>query len=126
MPLHTFKFGQTYTREQIHAAVGGGLQTYLPRSNGRVVCGCFKQTMNPTAPEIVLVGDKPNVIRDAELFAAQREAVPVFIKQQSNHWEYVGDFAVERYSRDPAELQPLRIKVGRPHAIGVLFLRRVR
>lgn len=126
MPSTLFKPGQTYTREQIHAAVGRGLQTYLPRSNGRVVCGCFTQTLNPTAPDIVLVGNKPHVIRDAALFAAQHEAVPVFIKQRSNHWEYVGDYSVDRYSQDPSELQPLRVKAGRPQAVGVLFLKRAR
>ena len=79
-----------------------------------------------TASEIVLVGDRPNVIRDAEVFAAQGDAVPIFIKQQSNHWEYVGDYSVERYSQDSDELGPLRRKAERPHAVGVLFLKRMR
>jgi hypothetical protein len=88
------------------------------------VCGCFKQTLNPTAPEVVLVGDRPHVFREAELFAAQREPAPVFIKQASSQWEYVGEYVVARYSTDPAELLPPRQKAARPHAVGVLFLKR--
>lgn len=126
MSTSTFQRGAVYTRAEIHHVLGGGVQTYLPRKDGRVVCGCFTQTLNPTAPEVVLVGDRPHVMRDAKVFAAQLDPVPVFIKQATNHWEYVGEYAVERYSMDPAELLPLRKKAGRPHAVGVLFLKRMR
>ena len=66
-----------------------------------------------------------SVIRDAKLFATQRDPVPVFIKQASKRWEYVGDYVVERYATDSAELQPLRKKADRPHAVGALFLKRI-
>ncbi len=124
MPHFPFRLGQVYTRQQIHDAVGGGVQSYLPRKNGRIVCGCFTHDLNSHAPDIVLVGDAPNVIRDAEVFAKQLDPVPVFIKLQVNQWEYVGDYVVERYSKDPKELEPMRRQEGRPHAVGALFLKR--
>jgi len=120
-----FEHGAVYTRLQIHDVLGGGVQSYLPRRDGRVVCGCFTQTLNPTAPDVVLVGNRPHVLRDAKLFAAQRYPVPIFIKQGINRWEYVGNYMVERYSTDPGELQSLRKKAARPHAVGALFLKRV-
>ena len=80
---------------------------------------------NPTAPDVVLVGDRPHVIRDAKLFATQQYPVPVFIKQATNQWEYVGNYVVERYSTDPVELQQLRSKAKRPHAVGALFLKKI-
>ncbi|MFN8466443.1 MAG: hypothetical protein U0X20_12875 [Caldilineaceae bacterium] len=120
-----FEHGAVYTRLQIHDVLGGGVQSYLPRRDGRVVCGCFTQTLNPTAPDVVLVGNRPHVIRDAKLFAAQRYPVPIFIKQGINRWEYVGNYMVERYSIDPGELQSLRKKAARPHAVGALFLKKV-
>ena len=79
----------------------------------------------PTAPDVVLVGNRPHVIRDAKLFAAQRYPVPIFIKQGINRWEYVGNYMVERYSTDPGELQSLRKKAARPHAVGALYLKKV-
>lgn len=71
MDKDTFELGHKYTRRAIHEAVGGDLQSYLPRYRGRVVCGCFTQTLNPTAPDIVLVGNAPNVIKSAKQFASQ-------------------------------------------------------
>src|SRR5262245_60288426 len=124
MDKGTFELGHTYTRRAIHEAVGGEVQSYLPRHRGRVVCGCFTQTLNPPAPDIVLVGNAPNVIKSAKQFAGQSEAVPVFLKQKSNAWEYVGNFVVDRYSEDPAEIAPLAKKANRPDAMGVLFLKR--
>jgi hypothetical protein len=49
----------------------------------------------------------------------------VFIKQAINQWEYVGNYAVERYSTDPVELQQLRRKAKRPLAVGALFLKKI-
>mgnify|MGYP001163345183 FL=1 len=125
MVAFPFERGAVYTRLQIHDLLGGGVQSYLPRRDGRVVCGCFTQTLNPTAPDVVLVGDRPHVIRDAKLFATQQYPVPVFIKHATNQWEYVGNYVVERYSTDPVELQQLRRKAKRPHAVGALFLKKI-
>ena len=126
-PLSTvsFEHGAVYTRLHIHDVLGGGVQSYQPRRNGRIVCGCFIQTLNPTAPDIVLVGNRAHVIRDAELFARQSYPVPIFIKQGVNRWEYVGNYVVARYATDPAELQSLRKEAARPHAVAALFLKRV-
>lgn len=45
-----FERQKTYTREQIHAALGGNPRAYLPVKGGRVVAGCFKTDLNPGAP----------------------------------------------------------------------------
>lgn len=125
MATFPFERGSVYTRLQIHDVLGGGVQSYLPRREGRVVCGCFTQALNPTAPDVVLVSDRPHVIRDAKIFASQQYPVPVFIKQATNCWEYVGNYIVERYSTDPAELLQLRRRVRRPLAVGALFLKKI-
>ena len=39
-----FKLAAVYTREQIHARVGGSLQWYLSHVGGRVVAACLRDT----------------------------------------------------------------------------------
>ena len=58
----TFGHGKSYRRDAIAAGVGGGgLQTYLPTVDGRVVCGCFRTDVNPGAPEVILPGTGPTI-----------------------------------------------------------------
>lgn len=125
MATFPFEHGAVYTRLQIHDMLGGGVQSYLPRRDGRIVCGCFTPALNPTAPDVVLVGDRPHVIRDAKIFAEQQYPVPVFIKQATNRWKYVGNYIVERYTTDRAELLQLRKEARRPQAVGALFLKKI-
>ena len=101
---HRFALGQAYSRAEIHAAVGGGVQDYLPHAGGRVVCGCFDRALNPDAPDVVLPGFGPQIERWAEVFARQRTFVPCFLKAAPGAWEYVGDFRVRQLSRDPADI----------------------
>lgn len=89
-----FKAGEAYTRSQIHAQVGGSIQSYLPTVQGRVVCACLKKKMNPGAPHIILVGNKPRVIQAALQLAEQSAPIPVFLKESPNSWGYVGLFSV--------------------------------
>ena len=101
-----FEPGKLYTRNQIHAAVGGSMQSYLPTINGRVVAGCFKRSpdTNPDAPDIVLPGNGPLIQQAARQFTAQGNAVPVFMKQAVNQWQYVGMYKVARQSFDKSEI----------------------
>jgi len=57
--MSTFALGMRYTRSQINAALGGGVQAYLPTKDGRVVCGTFRLNTNPDAPRVVLPGFGP-------------------------------------------------------------------
>ena len=105
MTPHTFDLGRTYTRTEIHDALGGGVQDYLPHVDGVVVCGCFNPDLNPDAPDVVLPGFGPGIERWAEVFAGQRTAVPCFLKRATNAWEYVGEFRVRELSRSQAEIE---------------------
>ena len=71
MPVQPFVRGQTYTRQEIHDQLGGDLQSYLPHVQGEVVCGCFTRRLDPNAPDQVLVGEGPDVVKYARVFAAQ-------------------------------------------------------
>ncbi len=88
--MSLFIEGKSYSRAQISKKLGGGVQDFLPHSGKHVVCGCFKRKFNPNAPGEVLPGNTDNKRRWAQQFYDQREAVPIFVKQARNHWEYVG------------------------------------
>ena len=105
MTPQTFDLGKTYTRTEIHDALGGGVQDYLPHVRGVVVCGCFNPDLNPDAPDVVLPGFGPAIERWADAFAQQGTAVPCFLKRATNAWEYVGEFRVRELSRSQVEIE---------------------
>ena len=121
--MDRFVKGEQYTRSEIHEVLGGGLQTYLPTENGRVVCGAFRTDTNPNAPNVILPGFGPTIQKSAELFAAQSECVPVFLKRSINAWEYVGSYRVTRLSRDPQDIAERAAAAGRRAGVSmVLYL----
>ena len=85
-----FKIGTTYTRDQIHAVVGGSKQAYIPTLNGSVVAVCVKTDLNPRAPRELLCGVGPIIAKTGALLASTPHKVPVFIKKAVNVWEYMG------------------------------------
>jgi hypothetical protein len=121
----SFTIGQYYTRKQIQHTLGGGIQSYLPHVNGRVVCGCFTSKLNPSAPYEVLVGAAPDVVKYAKVLANQAEAIPVFMKQSSNHWEYIGLYRAIGYTEDKAEVDLRAVEAKRDWVAGVLFMEKI-
>lgn len=93
-----------YTRREIADALGGGVQDYLPHHDGRVVGVCVLPELNPDAPAVILAGTGPDIIRWGDVFAAQREFVPVFLKRATNAWQYVGRYRVAERSVDPEQI----------------------
>ena len=118
MPL---RIGKTYTRKQIHAAVGGGdFQSYLPHKNGDVICGCFDPSLNVRAPVEIDIGKGKDVVRYAKRLVEQGTPVPVFLKQSTDNWEYKGRFRAVKYSKNQRDLRQSMKR--RPNAIAVLYL----
>ena len=89
-----FSIGRAYTRNEIHAHVGGSKQTYLPTKDGSVVAACLTRELNPRAPNVVLCGRGEHIARAGALLAQQHTAIPVFLKRAVNRWEYQGKFTV--------------------------------
>lgn len=118
----SFEEGKIYSRREIHDVLGGGIQDYLPHKDGEVVCGCFRLDSNPEAPQIVLVGDAPQVKRWAEVFSKQAHYVPIFIKAESNVWKCVGNFRVEKSVEDRTEIKNYEPKAGRDGVVMILKL----
>lgn len=98
-----FSIGRDYTRNDIHAKVGGSKQSYLPTRNGAVVAACLTQALNPRAPRVILCGRGAIIEPTGKLLAQQLDAIPVFLKRDVNRWEYQGHFkAAASYTSGPA------------------------
>lgn len=108
-----FKLGVSYTRGEIHAEVGGSLESYLPHVSERVVAACLRLDTNPDAPAVILAGTGDGIEHAAELLVAQRARVPTFIKRGTGNWEYVGEFHVERWSQAASDLAGQAHRSGR-------------
>ena len=117
-----FDIGTDYTRRQIHEALGGSVQSYLPTAHGRVVCACLRTDINPQAPSVVLVGRGERIEHAGDILASQREPIPVFLKRISNAWTYRGLFHVRHSSQLPADIQPLAAAASRSTVTRVIHL----
>jgi hypothetical protein len=89
-----FRVGASYTRDEIHDAVGGSKQAYIPTKGGSVVAVCVTTRLNPRAPKEILCGNGPQIAKAGLALASTTSGVPLFIKRSVNDWEYRGLFRV--------------------------------
>lgn len=62
-----FEIGKFYTNSEI-AKLGGRVQSFLAATkDGLVVCGRFKEDINPRLPTVLWVGDSKERLRVARL-----------------------------------------------------------
>jgi len=92
--MPAFKLGATYTRDEIHAAVGGSKRSAISTLNGAVVALCIRIDLNAKAPREFLCGSGPVMAKAGNLLASTPHKVPVFTKKKVNYWEYKGLFGV--------------------------------
>jgi hypothetical protein len=119
-----FQKGVFYTRQQIRDMVGGGsVHDFLPHEGGRVLCACLSREHVVEELMVILVGAGPGVQAQAEMFRAQKTAVPVFLKKSGHVWEYAGLYRLERFSDDPDEIEKFEESSGRMNLTGLIFLR---
>ncbi|OHX15069.1 hypothetical protein BI347_14950 [Chromobacterium sphagni] len=101
-----FELGKSYTREEIHAVVGGNKHSYLPRKKGKVVAACLRPDLNPDAPNVILCNSCPPERTAGEQLARQGGAIPVFLKQTTSNWAYQGMFRVLSSETHPDACAP--------------------
>jgi hypothetical protein len=120
-----FVVGERYDRQHIHDELGGELDTYLPQKDGQIVCGCFRPDDNPRVPDEILVGSGPAIKRKAAVFLLQRWYVPIFIKRDTNDWEYMGDYRVRGVSDNRPVIERKQREAGRTDVTRILYLERL-
>jgi hypothetical protein len=120
--------GETYTRDQIHASLGGEKVTYLPQKGGKIVCGCFSTDSNPEAPLVILVGgsqedeDANVILKKANLLLGQGDPIPVFLKRAPNEWLFDGYYRAAGATHDPRVIDQKQRVAGRNDVVMVLYL----
>lgn len=123
MPL---KIGNLYSRDQIYVEVGGGSkQSYLPNSNGQILCACLNQRENPSAPFIILAGTGPEIQRSNVILCDQEGSIPVFVKRNVNEWEYVGMHVVDRWTENQADIDDYNRTAQRTDIRRIIFMKEV-
>lgn len=97
-----FMLCREYTRDEIHARVGGSKQSYLPTKAGIVVAACLTKELNPGAPQVILCGQGERITPAGEVLSRQHLAIPVFVKRAVKRWEFQGRFTVsDSYTSGP-------------------------
>ena len=97
-----FMVGSQYTRDEIHAAVGGSKVSCLPTQGGRIVAACLSRKFSPAAPHVVLCGQGQRTGAVSKLLTIKPDKFPVFIKQAASRWEFRGNFRIdESFSSGP-------------------------
>ena len=86
--------GSPYTRDEIHAELGGSKVSCLPTQGGRIVAACLDRKFSPAAPHVILCGQGKSTGAVSKLLTIQPGKLPVFIKRAANRWEFRGNFRV--------------------------------
>jgi hypothetical protein len=120
--MTNLSIGETYSRIEINKMLGGNIRDYMPISKDAVVCVCVTMEMNPDAPEIILVGKGAPTEKAAQKFLEQRWAVPLFIKQRENEWEYKGDYRARSTEQDSNRVAALGARAGRLDVVMAIYL----
>jgi hypothetical protein len=111
------------TTAELKEATAGG-DSYIRTKNNEVRGLALKKELNPKAPDVVLVGRGPRIQRSAELFAEQRRAVPTYIKNDVDDWEFVGHYRALSLSRKASDIKAHGSSRPPNSVAAVLFLER--
>ena len=90
-----FELNKDYSRENIHQLVGGNKESFLPALRGKIVAACLRPDLNPKAPEYIVCSSGSAARAAGNTLSRQAEPIPVFIRQDSDRYRFVGTFAVQ-------------------------------
>ena len=90
-----------------------------------MLCACIDPELNPDAPGKILPGNGPTIVKSAcqLVVQAERLSIPVFLKQSSNHWKYVGHFCSMGASTEPGVIAREKARSRRQSIAMVVYLR---
>ncbi|MBK9153420.1 MAG: DUF3883 domain-containing protein [Chloracidobacterium sp.] len=110
--------------DQLATLLAGG-DDYI-RTKRNVVKGlALTRTLNPDAPEVVVFGKGPRVVRRAKLFLESGLTVPAYIKRTTNSWEYLGQYRAIEIRTDKEALRHFG-RTRKPDTVaGALILQRM-
>jgi hypothetical protein len=101
------KLGQHISTKKLEAVTAGG-RDYIRTKDDQVKGLALRLDLNPRAPELIIVGKGPRIVRRAELFRDSESPVPAFIKRGTDKWEYFGDYRAIDYRTDSKAIRTYR------------------
>ena len=107
-----FELNKDYSREIIHQTVGGNKESFLPASRGKIVAACLRPELNPRAPEYIVCNSGAAARAAGFTLSHQTDPIPVFIRQDSDRYRFVGQFAVQESYATPVECAPFTQGTG--------------
>lgn len=114
------------TTAQLREATAGG-DDYIRTKNNVVKGLAITRELNPDAPRapglsgVIAYGTGPRVKSRAQLFYESGVAVPTYVKQHTNKWEYIGKYRAVDLRNDPDSIR--RYGKRRKYATaGALFI----
>jgi len=102
-----------------------GGDTYIRTKDGEVIGLAVTTRDNPEAPEVIVVGQGPRILANAQRLMACEKAVPVYLKQDVNAWVYRGEFQAKKFSKDPSVIEQYRRHRPAEKVAGILFMEMV-
>lgn len=112
---------KTLTADELAKVLAGG-DSYIRTKNLEVKGLAITPDKNPKSPDIIIVGKGPRRTANARLYLDSRKFVPVYIKQATNQWKYLGHYKADRYDRDPATIKKYHHQRPIDEIDGILFL----
>jgi hypothetical protein len=107
-----FDLNKDYRREDIHQLVGGNKESFLPAHRGKIVAACLRADLNPKAPEYIVCNSGSAARAAGNTLSRQADAIPVFIRQDSDRYRFVGNFAVQESYTTQADCAPFAQGTG--------------
>jgi hypothetical protein len=101
-----FELNKDYSRENIHALVGGNKDSSLPTYQGKVVAACLRPDLNPKAPDYIVCNSGAASRAAGNTLARQSDPIPVFMRQDSDRYRFMGQYAVQESYTVPNEYMP--------------------
>ena len=111
-----FEINKNYTREFIHQVCGGNKQAFLPTKNGKVVAACLRMDLNPQAPDVIICNSSASANAAGRTLSEQRDAIPVFIKMDTDSYRFEGLFSPIQSLVTPLSFAPYVQNCGLPSA----------
>jgi hypothetical protein len=109
------------TTDELAQILAGG-DSFIRTKKGEVKGLAITTDKNPEAPDMIVVGKGPRKIANAKLFLESRLFVPVYIKQTTNSWKYLGSYKADSYHQDIETIEKYRKHRKIDEIDGILFL----
>lgn len=84
------KKNKSYTIPQLVNMFGGNAQPSMPFVNGKIPYCKFDPKINPEFPKVAWIEEGPIRKKGAEFLISCKHKVPVFKKERSNKWVFLG------------------------------------